>query len=82
MKRIEIENDFHNTVATIIPKKIVEMGAFDWDGFIPVIHLTKSQKSRAWRALCGIEECGCSSRETAGMRTSKRVMICETDFSE
>lgn len=72
MKKITLENDFHNTSINLIP--ILDL-ANEFGG--DELHLSRRQVRRAREALCGVSGCTCSGN--AGTRGSQRFDIWMQD---
>lgn len=68
MRKIKLTNDFHNTECVVIPKKIMSHIYNEIE-----IHLSASQKKRAWRKLCGMDDCLCSG--LVGDENGKRIIV-------
>ena len=74
MRKIKLTNDFHNTETVVIPKKII---SYIYNEIC--IQLTKSQKKRAWKNLCGMHDCSCSGlageRGNNNDENGKRIIV-------
>ena len=74
MRKVKLTNDFHNTETVVIPKKILSHIYNEIE-----IHLSDSQKKRAWKNLCGMHDCSCSGlageRGNNNDENGKRIIV-------